>query len=108
MSKNFSEPGYEFDPIGPPLGPGVYVVCIARHDQPRPRKIKPVYIGSSANIARRVLSTAHPYRKLYDRIGHEYFVAVACMQTRDYLSEEIRMIKKWNPLLNKAHKSVET
>lgn len=109
MKLAFHEPNYEYSPFGVPRLPGVYVVSVAKYDPDtlRIKKTKAVYIGSSKDMHRRIMSTSHVYRKLYDKLHHTHCVAVACLITDDYLIEEKRMIMKYRPKLNKQFNGIQ-
>lgn len=59
-----------------------------------------VYIGSSKNIRKRVLSSHHLYRRLLNR---GLFAYTRHIVTEDYISLERQLIRERKPLLNIHH-----
>jgi hypothetical protein len=90
---------------GPAQQPGVYAVCICRQLDGRtftPERI--LYIGSSNNVQKRIISQHHPYIKIFRRLD-EYFVYTRIIYCEDYRALEKKLIKIYRPLLNKQHKN---
>ena len=73
---------------------GVYCVCSRDNG-----KTIIHYIGSAKDIGKRVLSTNHPYRNLYD----EHLTFIKYRETERYVELEKQMIKKLKPRLNIQH-----
>lgn len=86
---------------GPPEYPGVYAVCVSA----TPSSIERiVYIGSSSNMKRRMLSATHPYIKLFRKLS-DYCVYTRCHICEDFLDLERKLIGVYKPLLNKHWKN---
>lgn len=100
--KNLVDPNYEVSMFGLPESCGVYAICISRYNKKKADR-KVVYVGSSVNMRKRVMSQNHIYRKLYNELTPEYLVFTACFETKDHIAEEIRMIKKYRPKYNTIH-----
>jgi excinuclease UvrABC nuclease subunit len=97
------EDGFEFSPFGPPDEPGVYMIIGLMSFLNGAHLF---YVGSAKNINKRVSSTNHPYRKLYDRfVSAHVSIATAFIITPDYVELEKRLIRKYRPLLNRAGKN---
>jgi excinuclease UvrABC nuclease subunit len=78
---------------------GVYGIFV----KPDHNKIeKCLYIGSSKNIKKRILSSLHPYMRLWNRGICAYSREIIC---DNFLEIEKLLIKKYRPFLNKQHKS---
>jgi hypothetical protein len=93
-------------PFAPTKGPGVYGIYVSHNYMtfPKTRYTPPklVYIGSSKNVFRRVMSPAHPYRKMYDRFDDK-LVTIKDMRIDNYIEAEIILIRHFKPILNKQH-----
>ena len=76
---------------------GVYVVAVFNHET---KKTMVAYIGSSVNMARRVYSKGHPFQKLNDFFDFPFLVHVREIRTKDFISVEKAMIKKYKPAFN--------
>ena len=95
--------GFEFSPFGPPDEPGVYMIVGLMNFQ---NSAHSLYIGSAKNIYKRVNSTAHPYRKMYERMSSvTVSIATAYIVTSNYIELEKSLIRKYRPLLNRAWKN---
>jgi len=97
--KNFLE--FEVSPYEPPRNSGVYGVFICNFGLTNK---KLVYIGSSSNIHKRVLTPKHPYMLLFRRFPHR-IVFTASLECENYIEEEKRLINKYHPVLNKTYGS---
>lgn len=97
------EDGFEFSPFGPPDEPGVYMIVGLMTFQ---NSAHSFYVGSARNILKRVSSTNHPYRKLYERfVSIHTSISTAYIITPNYIELEKQLIKKYRPLLNRAGKN---
>lgn len=83
--------------FGPPPMPGVYFIC-AKSELKRTEHI--LYIGSSKNMEKRILSPKHPYRILYNRL-EKCLVYTRCLETENFIELEKQFIKTLRPLLNR-------
>jgi len=91
---------FKISPLGPPFESGVYCVIAFNSDY----KEEILYIGSSKNIHKRVMSPNHLYRKLYNSLSNlGLYICTGSMITDDYRNKEIEMIKKHKPILNVRH-----
>ena len=91
---------YGFSSAGPPPGePGVYAVCCSamwvRHGAEHL-----LYIGSSANMFKRVMNPNHPYRVAYNRTGSAY---TRYLVIDDFRRVERSLIRTLRPWLNIQH-----
>lgn len=84
---------WEIPPFGRNGIHGVYCVCSYENN-----KTIIHYIGSSKDIGKRLSSTKHPYRKLYDS-GIKVYVKLK--QVQDYVLLEKNLIRKIKPPFNK-------
>lgn len=101
IDPEFNEPCFESSCAGPPSQPGVYAVCVMRYDvYMMRRELMVVYIGSSENIAKRVLNTNHYYRRLFSLLK-SYLVTVLFYECSNFLEEEQSLIKKYHPRFNR-------
>lgn len=96
----FTDSNFTCDGFAHPSKPGVYAVIVFEPFTRNPQRV--VYIGSSKNMHRRVMSPNHIYRRL-NNILKCYSVAVWCFETDNYLSVEESLIKKYRPRFNKQH-----
>lgn len=101
QSTEFLFENAEISEFGPPSEPGVYAVCV-KDTVKSPEKI--VYIGSSGNIAKRVLNLQHWYRILLSKVPNK-FIYLKFIVTLDYAVLEKRLIAVYKPLLNVQHKN---
>ena len=85
---------------GPPSRAGVYAVLVRGES---PGSLEHVaYIGSSANIRKRLMNPNHVYRRLYER-AKGWLVYTRSFPTDDYKYWEKRAIEEFHPLLNVQH-----
>jgi excinuclease UvrABC nuclease subunit len=99
MGKLFDK--VETNTFGIPSKMGVYAVCIRRIGF----KERVVYIGSSKNMSKRLMSLSHPYRKLYDRLTDgDVLVYTKSIMTEHYVDLEKKLIQEYKPILNKRFK----
>ena len=91
--------------FGLPECAGVYAVCVCipySHNQKRnPERI--IYIGSSSNMRKRVMSNRHPYRLAFSRFD-DLCVYTKSIITDNYSILEKQLIYTYKPLLNKSGK----
>jgi excinuclease UvrABC nuclease subunit len=87
--------------FGPTEKPGVYAVC--QCDWFKKGSEEVVYIGSAKNIQKRVLNTAHPYRKLLNIVTWPVTVYVKYFETPDYVELEKAAIRKFRPKYNTTY-----
>jgi excinuclease UvrABC nuclease subunit len=95
---------FDYNPCGPSTKAGVYMVCVFE-DFPFKKEEKVLYIGSSKNINKRVMSMSHPYRKCYNKAKDGDIVAIKYHECDNYLEIEKFLIGELNPILNKDWKS---
>lgn len=91
----------EVSEFGPPNEPGVYAVCV-RDSIKAPEKI--LYIGSSRNIRKRVMSPNHWYIIFLTRLPNR-LVYTKSITTIDYVNLEKELIALYRPLFNCQHNS---
>lgn len=90
-------------PFGPPDSHGVYGIFVSHLPMCDRRRL--IYIGSSKNIARRILNTSHPYRLLYNRLSPNFGVYTKSIEVDDFVFAEKILIRHYRPLLNKVGKN---
>lgn len=97
MAKEIKIEDFEISAFGRPNTSGVYAVWASNnlHEAGMPHLL---YIGSSAQIGKRVENTNHPYRVAYERLNG--MVYVSFFETDDRLRLEAELIKKHRPILN--------
>ena len=86
--------------FGPPRRPGVYAVCMK--DKPKSEE-QILYIGSSYNVFKRVMNPNHPYRVCFAEMEGK-FIYTKTILTDDYVELEKRLIKIYQPQMNKQYK----
>lgn len=96
-------PKWETSEFGLPTNAGVYVVLGCNIET---NKKDVLYIGSSKNIRSRVLSTNHPYRKLYDSSIYPYLIYTKSKVCKNYLELEVALIRKIQPKYNSNFKTI--
>lgn len=89
-------------PGGPPKCAGVYAV-LARNWPGTSGEEHIVYIGSAANVYKRVMNPNHIYRRLYSHVNG-CLVYTRTFRTEDYREWEKAAIRQFRPLLNIQHK----
>jgi hypothetical protein len=101
--KHFSDADYNC--FGPSGNSGVYGIYLSHSPFKTTNKTKPrlVYIGSSKNISKRILSTNHPYRLMIDRFKN-LTVSTKDFETKDFINIEKFLIQHFKPILNKQYK----
>lgn len=82
--------------FGPPPCSGVYAVCFSR-DLKSQESI--LYIGSSLNMKRRMLSRRHPYMKCFITF-FDCYIYTKCFPCEDYIELEKKLIAIYKPLMN--------
>lgn len=103
MSMNFLGSRFDVSVCGPPDFSGVYMICVSHVGKIETERV--VYIGSSKNIQKRLLSRNHLYLKLHERLSPKFSVYTRSRETDNYLELEKLAIKYYKPLLNKRHKN---
>jgi excinuclease UvrABC nuclease subunit len=88
--------------FGPTWAAGVY--CVMRVNI-ETHVSKVLYIGSSKNIARRVLKLSHPYRRLLDKHTWPEMIVLKMKECDNYLDLEIQLIRRLQPKYNTQHKA---
>jgi hypothetical protein len=89
--------------FGPSKAPGVYAVCVKNgYGKKYPERI--IYIGSSQDIHKRLLSPNHVYKKCYQKFDVDRPVYTKEILTENYKELEKELIRVYRPLLNKQHK----
>lgn len=91
--------------FGRPTESGVYVVCLKKasgRKTTKPRECV-MYVGSSANIKKRIGDPSHPYHKLREKYRFPYMVYVRTHLCDGYKEKEIQLIKLLQPHLNIQH-----
>ena len=94
----------EASPFGPPYESGIYGVFVS-HRWNECYSEHLLYIGSSKNVAKRVLRPDHYYRIIYNRFsGTDVLVYTKTLLCEEPVESEKILIKYLRPKLNKAHK----
>lgn len=94
---------FEISPFGVGSSPGVYALIFNELVGVLQKRVQVVlYIGSSKNMAKRVYSDKHLYKKLYSIFNGN--ISVASYETEDYLNVEKEIIKLLKPVFNSKHK----
>lgn len=90
-----------------PFYSGVYFVCARTQYKDfsiGPEKI--LYIGSSNNIGKRLISNKHPYRLLFNKL-QDHLVYTRSVECINFKETEIFFIKKFAPKLNKMFNPIK-
>jgi len=95
---------WEISPFGPTRSSGVYCVMCGNVDT---KKNEILYIGSSKNIYKRVMSPLHPYKKLYQIINYPFLVYIKYKECDNYRDLEKILIKRLKPQYNLQHTGIE-
>lgn len=95
---------WECSAFGPTNKAGVY--CIIKFNVRSGHK-ELLYVGSSANIYKRVLNPSHPYRVALNEAEFPDCVCIKFKECYDYLEQEKSLIKRLKPTLNKQHSGKE-
>lgn len=98
---------FEVSEFGPPEGKGVYAICVMKMVYNEPANQYVVYIGSSDNIRKRLMSSKHPYRRLYN-ILKNYNVSCFYYECDNHRETEIELIKQYNPRFNCTYNRFKT
>jgi excinuclease UvrABC nuclease subunit len=88
---------WEISPFGPPADAGVYCIYNVNVDDKHKTLL---YIGSSNNIARRLMDMAHPYRVLMAKTAYPNVISVKFKECNNYLELEKRLIRRLRPSYN--------
>jgi excinuclease UvrABC nuclease subunit len=89
---------FEISEFGKPSSPGVYAIWV-RNQFYEPGENHLLYIGSTANLYKRLNSNKHYYKITLNKFNG--LVWTSFIETNDYRNLEYYLIGKHKPILNK-------